>query len=309
MSRALKIFIILIIALVIVGVIYFFVNVRPLGLSFQGQSEDEPQVTETLYAPAMIMDAQETTQGISLTGIAPPDARIEFLIDGELAGSSQTGRNNDGEGAAWVAQIDLTSHLDRGDRAILKTRTVLANGEILNSPSQLTLLRAPDTDVMTPGTLAAVLTPPGGESQILISPFISGAISGPLEVFSVEFDDVGGVVVSGQLRETGSVRMYIDDLAIGETGRREDGSWAIIAGNVLPIGVYELRATHLRNDEDTDSTVTLPFARREESAEDVYFEIYEHGWHYDVNLPGGGRQHVILYRNIPVEPEAEELSP
>jgi len=139
---------------------------------------------------------------------------------------------------------------------------------------------------------------PGGPTRLVTSPFGGSPTEGPLTMGPIDYDDAGGVIFSGTTSEEGRVRLYAGEAAIGETRVGAGGRWNFIAGRMLPMGEYDVRAELIRPDAERVQ-VTVPFERLPPVEMDqanipkVKFEPYR--WQVRRALLGGGAQNTIIF--------------
>ena len=114
----------------------------------------------------------------------------------------------------------------------------------------------------------------------------------------IDYDDAGGVIFSGTTSEAGRVRLYAGEAAIGETRVGAGGRWNFIAGRMLPMGEYDVRAELIRPDAERVQ-VTVPFERLPPVEMDqaniprVRFEPFR--WQIRRALLGGGAQNTVIF--------------
>ncbi|MDA8708483.1 hypothetical protein N9M10_03835 [Hellea sp.] len=144
-----------------------------------------------------------------------------------------------------------------------------------------------------------MVTAPGGPTRIVQTPFGGSPTDGPLTMGPIDYDDSGGVIFSGTTEEEGRVRLYANATAIGETRVGAGGRWNFIAGNMLPLGEYEIAAELLKED-DVKARVSVPFERLAplETSEvmsepDIKYEPFR--WQIRRQLLGGGAQHTAIF--------------
>ena len=114
----------------------------------------------------------------------------------------------------------------------------------------------------------------------------------------IDYDDSGGVIFSGTTEEEGRVRIFAGPQQIGETRVGAGGRWNFIAGNMLPLGEYEIAAELIKTD-GIKARVSVPFERLAPSRSkevsivpDVRFEPFR--WQVRRPLLGGGAQYTAI---------------
>jgi len=151
-----------------------------------------------------------------------------------------------------------------------------------------------------------MVTAPGSPTRIIQSPFGGTPTSGPLSLSVIDYDDAGGVIITGTSSVPGRVRFYAQNNVIGETGIGVGGRWNYIAGRMLPRGQWEIRAELIPAVGAPDApaetaSVSVPFALLpplrnaddESGALSVNFQpLY---WQVRRTLIGGGGQSTVVF--------------
>lgn len=146
-----------------------------------------------------------------------------------------------------------------------------------------------------------MIAAPAAPTRVVSSPFGGLPGEGPLSIGAVDYDDAGGVIFSGVSDAPGRVRLYVSGSAIGETRVDLEGRWAFIAGSVMPLGTYDVRAELVPDGGGPRASVTVPFERLpplavgegEDSALSVGFEPGR--WQIRRSLVGGGVQSTAIF--------------
>ncbi len=160
------------------------------------------------------------------------------------------------------------------------------------------------SNFITPALI--MVTAPGRPTRIIQSPFGGAPTSGPLTLSAIDYDDAGGVIITGVSAQPGRIRLYAQDNVVGETGISVGGRWSYIAGRMLPRGEWEIRAELIPADESQNAegdrpSVSVPFAllpplraQDNESATTSvnYQPLY---WQVRRTLVGGGGQSTVVF--------------
>ena len=159
-----------------------------------------------------------------------------------------------------------------------------------------------DRDAQPPALI--MVSAPGGPSRIVQSPFGGSPTNGPLSMGPIDYDDSGGVILSGTTASEGRVRIYAGGEAFGETRVGAGGRWNFIAGNLLPRGEYPI-AAELIDPNGVQARVSVPFERLpasrndDKSASDLPDVKYEpYRWQVRRALVGGGHQTTAIFAPI-----------
>ena len=181
----------------------------------------------------------------------------------------------------------------------------------LNVRGDETVFRVPvpsnDVDENTPAKPALIMvSAPGGPTRIVQTPFGGSPTDGPLTMGPIDYDDSGGVIFSGTTEEEGRIRIYAGPQRIGETRVGAGGRWNFIAGNMLPVGEYEI-AAELSKSDGIEARVSVPFEKLAPSKNteasvvpDIRYEPFR--WQIRRQLLGGGAQYTAIF--APQEAEA-----
>lgn len=144
-----------------------------------------------------------------------------------------------------------------------------------------------------------MVTAPGGPTRIVQTPFGGSPTDGPLTMGPIDYDDSGGVIFSGTTEEEGRVRISAGPQAIGDTRVGAGGRWNFIAGNMLPLGEYEIAAELIKSD-GVKARVSVPFERLAPSKNteisnvpDIRYEPFR--WQVRRQLLGGGVQYTAIF--------------
>jgi hypothetical protein len=245
---------------------------------------------------------------LRLNGTSEPNAVLIVLNNNERLRQIRA----DEEGN-WAIDIDVNSD----DIMVIEIVMFVEGG--LNVRGDETVLRIPvpskeavlpddNTEYIAPSLHMSLImvTAPGGPSRIVQTPFGGSPTDGPLTMGPIDYDDVGGVIFSGTTEEEGRVRIFAGPQQIGETRVGAGGRWNFIAGNMLPLGEYEIAAELIKTD-GIAARVSVPFERLPPSQDnspsatpDVRYEPFR--WQIRRPLLGGGAQYTAIF--APQEAEA-----
>lgn len=209
-----------------------------------------------------------------------------------------------------LGQWGLT--LDVGDAPMALEAQLYVREGAPGLRSEETVFRLPvpsGEDVATANFITPALimvTAPGSPSRIIQSPFGGTPTSGPLSLSVIDYDDAGGVIITGTSSVPGRIRLYAQDNVIGETGIGVGGRWNYIAGRMLPRGEWEIRVELIPAIGAPDApletaSVSVPFAllpplRSQDDASgalSVNFQpLY---WQVRRTLLGGGGQSTVVF--------------
>ncbi len=143
----------------------------------------------------------------------------------------------------------------------------------------------------------AVLAPPDAPSAVLQGPQTGSAAT--LSLQAVDYNAEGNISFTGAARPSATVRLYIDNLFVGEARADQRGHWSLLPGLAVPVGLHQLRMDELYGDDTVKSRLELPFERAESSVTDVaegrvVVQPAQNLWRIARRAYGRG----ILYTNI-----------
>lgn len=91
--------------------------------------------------------------------------------------------------------------------------------------------------------------------------------SGNLSVARVDYDDTGEVVLTGSASPGSIVRVRLDGRTLGEATVDASGQWSLRPERPVAAGQYELKAEELGRSGEAAASVSLPFAKAENTAD------------------------------------------
>ncbi len=192
-----------------------------------------------------------------IAGYDPAGARIT-LFDGEAAiGSVDADADGD-----WVFVSEAP--IAPGDHQL--SLSAARDGQTTTS-ADIALVVVPPRDGTIAGLTAGqgdgkplifLIPKAGGATTILQAPDEAAASMPGLSIDIIDYGEDGAVIISGHGAVGGLVRLYLDNLPIGEGWIDAAGSFRIPAGRPIAPGAYHLRADQLDAEgRVTDRTVTL----------------------------------------------------
>lgn len=267
-----------------------------------------------------------SSQRLRLSGTAEPEAVVFITNRGE--GLRQIRVNDLGQ---WGLSLEVEDkpmaleaqlYLSEDAPAIRSEETIfrlpIPSTDPETTPQgELPLEPESETDAASPYKTSALImvAAPGSPSRIIQTPFGDTPTAGPLSLSVIDYDFLGGVIISGTSSVPGRVRIYAGDAVIGETGIGVGGRWSSIAGRMLPRAKIQLRAELIPasgapNAPDERISVSVPFIflppLQEEDTDgsgalSVYIDAEQ--WQVRRTLIGGGGQTTVVY--APLEPPVE----
>jgi len=108
--------------------------------------------------------------------------------------------------------------------------------------------------------LALKFSKKGGASSVLQKPTRNVDI-GTLSVETVDYDEVGQLIISGHAAPKTLVIIYLNNIVIGKSVVDEAGAWKMRPDNRVKPGLYTLRADEVALSGKVLSRVSMPFLR------------------------------------------------
>ena len=294
---------------------------------------DPTNVAEIGVQPPSFQEINEfrdgTSQRLRLSGKAEPEAVVFITNRGE--GLRQVRVNNLGQ---WGLTIDvedkpmaLEAQLYQGEDtpAIRSEETVFrlpipSPAPVTSPQGELPFESETETAPASPYKTSALImvAAPGSPTRVIQTPYGGSPTSGPLSLSVIDYDFLGGVIISGTSSVPGRVRIYAGDAVIGETGIGVGGRWNSIAGRMLPRRKIQLRAELIpasgaQNALDERISVSVPFIflppLQEEDTDgsgalSVYIDAEQ--WQVRRTLIGGGGQTTVIFAPLTSETETAE---
>ncbi len=267
-------------------------NYRPTENANNGENtaSDVPDPNATVD-PVIFQSVSEQAGRLRITGTSAPNVEIGVENDGTQLLSV----NANGEGE-WKAEFAV----NRTDNLAIDLVVNVREGANIRSDEKLFRIAPPPKDESgdaneIPALL--MITAPGGPTRVFQSPFRGLPTNGGLSLGPIDYDDSGGVIFSGVSETSGRVRIFANNVAVGEIRVAQNGRWFFIAADTLPLGSYDIR-TDLFVDGEVVASVTVPFERKSSQANDalaldVKFEPFM--WQVRRKLLGGGYQYTAIF--------------
>ena len=86
----------------------------------------------------------------------------------------------------------------------------------------------------------------------------------PLTIDTLDYDSNGRVVVGGGAPKDALVQLYLDDALVGRSTADDNGTWVIRPEELIPPGLYTLRADQVDPAGKVLARVEYPFSRAED---------------------------------------------
>jgi len=223
-----------------------------------------------------------------IAGRGEPGAEISILANGEEIAREIV--NDRGE---WV--VILEHPLPAGTIEVGLVMYSADDQEIRSE--QVVVVSIPETRGTTP---LVVMGRPGEASRVMQCPSCGGVEMGSLVLETVDYDETGAVIFSGRAETGSQIHVYANGALIGETGVGRDGRWNMVAGSLLPPGIYDLQIDQVNADGYVTAVIALPFERVAPEDIDLGEDsvIVQPGnslWRLARRLYGSGVQYTVIY--------------
>ena len=269
---------------------------------------DEAAVDEDPIAirPPSFLTVSEISGALRITGVSEPQATVVFSQGSQRLGETKVDENGswsivlpiETRGIQAISLIMLTADGTRvrSDETLFRIPEI-ENNESASANNDTASVVIPSAPFDAPALI--LLTAPGGPSKIFKSPFGGMPMSGPLSLGPIDYDDIGGAVFRGRSEQAGRIRLYANDIAIGDAPVQSDGQWFYIIAETLPRGSYDV-VVALMNETEEVTRITVPFekmafVKNREPGGGLYVTFDENRWQVRRDLLGGGAQYTAIF--------------
>lgn len=276
--------------------------------SVRGQFFDHDTVTEEdsepqTVRPILIDSVSESAGSLNIRGISHPNVRVSFQNFGESLAEIQA--SSDGEWAVNLPIVERDRLQIRIVEYVAEDTPVLADETVFRIPPPILDDASMDRD---PQALIFVAVP-GKPSSIFQSPFRGLPTSGGVSMGSIDYDESGGVIFSGTSENSGRIRVFANNTAIGEQAVDANGRWYFIAPDTLPAGQFDIGAAHI-TENGILSQIKVPFERltlaRGDPDNTLEVFYFPYSWQIRRQLVGGGHQYTAVFAPYDAPPIIEE---
>jgi nucleoid-associated protein YgaU len=204
-----------------------------------------------------------------IAGRGIPESDVTVMLNGSPLGSVRA--NLEG---AWVfvpeepvppGDHQLTLRMNRPGLSIDSEQSVaLKVPERLGEEALVVLSDAnqPSKVLQKPESSENETTVAKSESQPSAEPPQSDVSSTmDLNLGTVDYDDAGQIIFSGKGKPGASVRLYVDNRAVGDSPVGTDGKWSFSGNEAIAPGSHSLRVDQLQGDGSVSKRIELPFVR------------------------------------------------
>ncbi len=203
---------------------------------------------------------------------------------------------------AWVAvppgrlepgsgELTLASRNGAGEVRNAETTAVI----VVPSPPGTASSRAPQPSAAPP---LAVLTTPAAPSRLLQAPGSTPA--GKLGLATVDYDDAGAIHFSGTAPPATTVRVYVDNSAVGDASADVHGEWRLSPDRAVSPGLHRLRVDEIDSSGRVAGRLEVPFARESLALSQVapgkvVVQPGQNLWRLARRVYGTGLRYTVIY--------------
>lgn len=242
--------------------------------------------------PVLIRGVSESAGNLNIRGTSHPNVKVLFQNFGKSIADVLASEDGD-----WTVDVPVNNQ-DTLQIRIMEYVTdeipVLADETVYRIPAPIVDEASEDQN---PQALIFVAVP-GKPSSIFQSPFRGLPTSGGISMGSIDYDESGGVIFSGTSENSGRIRVFADNMAIGEQTVDANGRWYFIAPDTLPAGQFDIGAAHI-TENGILSQITVPFERltlsNGDATEVLEVFYYPYSWQIRRQLIGGGHQYTAVF--------------
>ncbi|MEQ8320992.1 MAG: LysM peptidoglycan-binding domain-containing protein [Rhodospirillales bacterium] len=229
-----------------------------------GQNENDVEQQETLDAQAPSFDViRVNPEGDTvIAGKASPGSEVQILDGDKVIGTVKADERGE-----WVFIPE--EPLSPGSRS-LSLKATPRDGEVLTSKENVLIaVPEPVQGSEAPKQKNAMVlkfpTEKNAPTRVVQNP--TGPIDRsqfPLTIDTLDYDAKGHVIVGGGAPKGATVQLYLDSDLITRTTAGEDGQWIARPEDLIPPGLYTLRADQVDDQGKVVARVQYPFSRAED---------------------------------------------
>ena len=270
---------------------------EPVPASSPAPVQAQPAVPETKPLPAMpSFDVVLVSPdgGAVIAGRAEPGALVTVHENGDVVGKAQA----DSHGT-WVMAPD--TKLPPGAGALTLMAQTAAGIKAGDSPVLVVVPEPAKPGAAAPAVPPlAVLTPPAAPSRVLQAP-ATAATPRKLGIDTVDYDQHGAIQFSGSAPPNAPVRVYVDNVPVGEATAADTGHWAMSPPTQMRVGLHTLRLDQLGAAGQVLSRVEMPFEREtlalaQVADGQVVVQPGQNLWRLARRVYGTGIRYTVIYR-------------
>ncbi len=197
-----------------------------------------------------------------IAGKAPPGSEVQIFDGDKLIGTVKADERGE-----WVFIPD--EPLSPGSRS-LSLKATPKDGEALASKENVLIAvpePAPGSEAPKQKNAMVLKFPKEGNTPTRVVQSPTGPIDRtqfPLTIDTLDYDAKGHVIVGGGAPKGATVQLYLDSDLITRTTAGDDGQWIARPEDLIPPGLYTLRADQVDDQGKVVARVQYPFSRAED---------------------------------------------
>jgi len=237
-----------------------------------------------------------------VAGRATPNADVTLLDNGREIGHAQADQSGQ-----WVVVPD--KDLPAGGQELTLAAKEPGKPEVTGNTSAVLVVPAqgparPAAEPRTPATPLVVLTPADAAPRLLQAPppepGARPAAGGKVGLDVVDYDEHGAIRFAGTGAPRTLIRLYVDDVAVGDAIVDPQGRWGIVPSIAVAAGDHRLRVDDLGIGGKVTSRVELPFQRALLSPDEVLtgtvvVQPRQNLWRLARRAYGQGVRYTVIY--------------
>lgn len=197
-----------------------------------------------------------------IAGKAPPGSEVQIFDGDKVIGTVKADERGE-----WVFIPD--EPLSPGSRS-LSLKATPKDGEVLASKENVLIAvpePAPGSEAPKQKNAMVLKFPKEGNTPTRVVQSPTGPIDRtqfPLTIDTLDYDAKGHVIVGGGAPKGATVQLYLDSDLITRTTAGDDGQWIARPEDLIPPGLYTLRADQVDDQGKVVARVQYPFSRAED---------------------------------------------
>jgi nucleoid-associated protein YgaU len=204
----------------------------------------EVAVAPKPVAPSFDTVRVEANGDAVIAGRAAPGTEVVAKLDGMIVASATA--------SADGSFVMIPAKPLPAGAATLSLETNVSGAKQVSETTVAVAVKAPDQG----GTTVAVLSPTL-PTKIIQAPKPTTSVV----LDAVDYDAAGDIIFSGRGKPQATVRLYVDNVIVGEMKADDSGKWSYTGTTTVAPGTHSLRADEIAADGKVASRVELPFLR------------------------------------------------
>lgn len=219
----------------------------------------EEQTTASPGTPSFDVVRVNPEGDTVIAGRAMPGSEVRILENGQIIGTVIAD-----ESGEWVF-IPETPLLS-GSRS-LSLSAILKDGTVVDSTEDVVIAVPEGAGDGAPKKALVLKFPKDGNTPVRVIQTPGDAIDRnafPLTIETLDYDTKGQVVIGGGAPRGALVQLYLDGDLIARLNSDDEGRWIARPNNLIPPGLYQLRADQVGDGGKVIARVEYPFSRAED---------------------------------------------